>query len=100
MSWGKIGNDSDGNSVELYHLSGRESLEFEACDGFIGYKSVDFVDEPWADLVFNCEVIVTNPDTGEIYKTRMKRAEFFQRDDNNEILNPDAEPYLAPHRFQ
>lgn len=96
-SWGKIGENEQGQSIEVFHISGSEPSIFEHTEHFLGYWANDLLNQSWSDNIFECEVEAYD-DEGNKYIKRVKRSEMKNNKVVNE-LNYETKQWFHPHQF-
>jgi hypothetical protein len=98
-SWGVLEQKSDSNlSIELFHISSNEKVDFERMEGFVGYWADDILDQPWADRVFECYVKAIDEEFGSEYQKRIK----MYKVNMSEIIEestPHTKKWIPPHCF-
>jgi len=96
FSWGKIGENKQGQSIEVFHISGSEPNIFEHTRHFLGYWADDLLNQSWSDNLFECEVETYDEEIK--YIKRVKRSEM----KNNKVINElsyETKQWFHPHQF-
>jgi hypothetical protein len=96
LSWGKIGENEQDQSIEVFHISGSEASVLECSEGFLGYWADDLLEKTWTNQIFECSVWVENGQNK--YMKRVKRCNMNDYEIENEF-NTETGQWFHPHEF-